>query len=202
MATPSRLDVLRGAERVGAQRGIDALSLATVAAECGTTTATVASFFHDETTLLDAVLERHQTPYERRWEEIFDTIETPRDALRLLVRTMVEKVDDEDGGAAYVSIASQMTTSPRFTLAGRPATTTPTALRLIGKLTSHTALPFELIPVRFDRFAMVLFGSVASWSRLGAARSTRELFVEELVDCLAYMGLAAPTDDVRRRLES
>jgi len=129
-----RLAVLRAAEAHCLQHGVDTLSLAAIAKAVGASGAEVSTLFHDEVALLDAVLERHQSPYERGWETILPTIDTPRAALHLLVSTLARVSKEEDGGAAYISIAAQMCSGTRFNLTGRPATTTPMALQLISKL--------------------------------------------------------------------
>lgn len=197
----SRLTVLRATESHCLDHGVDTLTLEAIAKAVSAQVGAVSALFHDETSLLDAVLERHQASYEREWEDVFPAIHTARDALRLLASTIARRVHDEDGGVAYVTIAAQMCTGARFTLTGRPATTTPAALRLIGKLTEHTKLPFELMPARFERFAVVLFSSVLAWYRHGAARAPEPLFVEDLVDCLEFVSLAPLSADANRALQ-
>jgi AcrR family transcriptional regulator len=190
---PSRLAILRAAEATCAARGVEALSLASVAEALDVSPAAVAAMFHDESALLDALVERHQSPYERRWEEILPDLTEPRDALRLLASTITSKVHDEDGGATYVSVVAQMCTSARFPLTARTATTTSTALKLMGKLTPSTLVPFGLIPIRFERVALVLFSSVVVWHRQGPGCLAEALFVEDLVDTLSYLTLGAPS---------
>jgi hypothetical protein len=196
----TRLAVLRAAETVCVTRGVDALLLSELATSLGEPRASLSQFFHDETTLLDALLERHQTPYEQGWEEQLATIDSARATLRLLVSTLTSVVQKEDGGAAYVAVAAQMCTSRRFPLTGRPATTTPVALKLMGKLVETTKVPFSLMALRFERFACILFSSVLTWQRHGAARVAAPLFIEDLVDTLEAVALAAPSADTQRAL--
>lgn len=199
MSNPlTRLAVLRAAESLCLERGVDALSLAALAIAMGEGRAAVSRFFHDETTLLDALLERHQTPYEQAWEERLEAIDSPRAALRLLASSIAAVVHVEDGGAAYVAVAAQMCTSARFPLTARPSTTTPAALKLMGKLTEKSEVPFSLMPLRFERFAAVLFSSVLSWYRHGAARVPDAVFVEDLVDTLEAIALAPPSPATQR----
>jgi AcrR family transcriptional regulator len=201
MSAPlTRLAVLRAAETSCLARGVDALALADVAASMGESRAAVSRLFHDETTLLDALLERHQTPYERGWEVQLETVDSPRATLRQLVSTIAAVVQDEDGGHAYVAVAAQMCSSARFPLTGRPATTTPVALKLMGKLIETTQVPFSLIPLRFERFASILFSSVLAWYRHGAARVPDEIFIEDLVDVLEAVALAAPSPSTLQAL--
>lgn len=202
MPGPTRIEVLRATERFCERSGVDALSLAAVARLMDVAPAQVAAIFHDETSLLDAVLERHQARYERAWEERLPSVETARAALHLLVSTIAARTRDDDGGPAYVAICAQMCTSPRFSLTGRPATTTPAALKLIGKLMPHSLVPFPLIPARFERFALVMFGSIIAWHRQGQSRMPEAVLVEELVDCLSFLGLTAPSDEVRGVLDA
>lgn len=197
---PARLDVLRATEAFCLTRGVDALSLAEIASALGETRPTVAALFHDETTLLDAILERHQIRYERAWDEALPAIDDARGALDLLVRSVTACVRDEDGGPAYIAITAQMCNSTRFPLTGRPATTTPSALKLMGKLTTFTAVPFTLFPLRFERFAAVLFSSVFSWYRHGPARIDEAIFIEDLIDTLEPMALAPPSPRTQRLL--
>jgi hypothetical protein len=185
----SKLSILRGAESFCLTHGVDGLSLAALARSIEADLKAVAAFFHDEMALLDAVLERHQSAYEAAWEEVFDTIQTPRDALHLLTSTIASLIEKEDGGPAYVAIAAQMSTSTRFALTARPATTSPAALRLIGTLMGGTKLSFEMVPIRFERFAVVLFSSVFSWYRQGAGRLSKDAFVHDLTDTLEYIAI-------------
>lgn len=189
----TRLDVLRAAEAFCVAHGVDALSLADLATAMDAPRASVSRLFHDETTLLDAVLERHQTRYERGWDDQLDALASPRAVVRLLVATIATVVQDADGGAAYVAVAAHMCTSRRFPLTGRPATTTPAALRLMGKLVETNAVPFTLMPLRFERFASILFSSVLAWHRHEAARADEEVFIEDLVDTLVAVALAPPS---------
>ena len=205
MSSPERnakLEVIRAAERYCFQRGVDALTLEAVAREAERPLGVVTGLFHDEGALLDAILERHQSPYERRWEEVLPAIDTPRGALSLLVSTIASLIHDEDGGPAYVAVAAQMCVSPRHRLTSRPATTTPTALKLMVKLIGSTRAPFELLSMRFDRFAAILFSSTFAWYLQGAARLSEQAFVEDLVDTLEFVALAEPTDATQRALRS
>ena len=198
---PSRVAILRATEAECAARGIEALSISAVAKSIAVSPGAIASLFHDESALLDALLERHQSAYERRWEEPLTNITEPRDALRLLASTITSKVHDEDGGAIYVSVVAQMCTSARFPLTARTATTTPTALKLMGKLTPSTQVPFALIPTRFERVALVLFSSVVVWHQHGAGRLAEELFVEDLVDPLSYLTLGTSSSATQALLD-
>lgn len=198
---PSKLAILRATEAFCLAHGVDALSLGSVARTIDASAAELSAVFHDEVELLDAVLERHQTPYETRWESIFHTIETPRAAMHLLVETLASQVEDADGGAAYIAICAQMCASARFTLTGRPATTTPTALKLIGKLNAHSKVPFVIAPTRFDRFAATLFTSIYAWHRHGSVRLPKDVFVEDLVDCLEFVSLGVPSAVAQRAID-
>lgn len=198
----NRLAILRAVELECQNKGVDALHVAAVAAQLGVPRGAVAQFFHDEMTLLDAVLERHQSEYERAWQDVLPTLEEPRDVLRLLASSIAKLIHKEDGGQAYVNIAAQMCTSTRFPLTTRPATTSAAALQLMGKLTRTTGVPFALMPIRFERMAAVLFASVSSWIRQGQGRIPDDLFVEDLVDTLAFISLAPPSPHTQRHLEN
>jgi len=200
-AAVNRLAILRIAESECLSKGVDALSLGDVAKSLGASRAEVAAFFHDEMTLLDAVLERHQTPYERTWGEALPPLEDPRDVLRLLVRSIAQLAYKEDGGHAYLTICAQMCTSRRFPLTTRPASTSPAALQLMGKLTKWTGVPFALMPVRFERMAVVLFSSVSAWVKQGQGRIPDDLFIEDLIDTLMFVSLSSPSESTQRLLD-
>jgi len=57
------------------------------------------------------------------------------------------------------------------------------------------------MPVRFERFATILFSSVLAWHRHGAARISDHAFVEDLVDCLEFVSLGPLSADAARALE-
>lgn len=108
---PTRLALLRATESFCLSNGVDALSLSALARSASVPLGAVTGYFPDEVALLDAVLDRHQAAYEQTWEGLLPSIESPRAALDLLVRTIARVVHDDDGGTAYVAIAAQMSTS-------------------------------------------------------------------------------------------
>ncbi len=188
-SSSARLAILRATESYCLESGVDALTLSAIASAIDEPVATITGLFHDEHALLDGVLDRHQSAYEKTWDGVLDTMISPRDVIRLLVRTLALQIEDQDGGPAYIVVASQMCTSSKFTLTGRPATTSPAALKLMGKLVTRTKLGFDVIPIRFERFAVVLFSSIAAWYRQGSSRLAMDHFIEDLVDTLEFVSM-------------
>ena len=109
----NRLRILRAAERLMADRGIDGVSLREINRTANQGNASALQYhFGDREGLLIAVLERHQVHTDPRRHEMLDAYEALGDGeLRMLasalVVPLVEKLDDPDGGRAYLQVACE-----------------------------------------------------------------------------------------------
>lgn len=106
------------AERLFAERGIDAVSLREINAAAGQRNSTALQYhFGDRAGLLKAVLAKHRPEIEARRHQLLDEYEArgplPRaDALRslaaALVRPAAAKLADPDGGRDYLRVMEQL----------------------------------------------------------------------------------------------
>ena len=111
----NRLRIVRAAERLMAERGIDGVSLREInrTAEQGNASA-IQYHFGGRDQLLMAVLDRHQAHTDPRRHQLLDEWEErgggADDVLGLaeaLVLPLVEKLSDPDGGRDYLQVASE-----------------------------------------------------------------------------------------------
>ncbi len=195
-STDTRLALLRAAEKLFSTRGVDAVSLREIAAVAGQGNHSAALYhFGDRRVLLNAVLERHSGPIQADWRVALGQMRAEgRDSLRelveLLVRPLVQKLDDPDGGTEYLLVVAELVTSRSFPIAEMPATTAPGILALMTSLARHTgASPAHLLPLRMMRVAAVLYCSIADYHRLVTAGHDipREDFVADLIAALVVL---------------
>lgn len=201
-AVDTRLALLRAAERLFAERGVDAVSLREVSAAAGqANNSAVAYHFGSREGLVDAILERHSAPIQARYDAQLEllarqgTVEL-RSVMEILVLPIVAKLDDPDGGREYLSLAAQLSVSPHLPLASRPVARTPAVLRLMGMTFPFGRVPQSLMPLRMERVANTLYASIASWQRIasgGATPTSREAFEQDLIDTLVVLIEAPPS---------
>lgn len=205
----TRLVLLKTAEKLFAERGVDAASLREISVEAGqANNSAVAYHFGSREGLIDAILERHSFPIQARYDAQLDLLERQqRVDLRALVETLVlpivAKLDDPDGGWEFLSISAQLSVSPRFPLVSRPVAQTASALRLIGAMLPFALMPPELLPFRFERVANIIYAATMSWHRMfiaGAAPVSRAAFESDLIDALTLLISHTPSNETTRAL--
>ncbi len=192
----TRLALLRAAERLFAERGVDSVSLREIAVAAGQRNHSAAVYhFKDKRGLVNAVLERHSDPIQAAWPVALEHLgaegrETLEEIVALLVRPLVRKLDDKDGGADYLIVVSQLVSSRTFPLTDLPATNAPGIMALTTALLRHIDnVPAPLMPLRMMRVASVLYGSIASYHRLVTLGFDipRDDFVNDLIASLVGM---------------
>jgi AcrR family transcriptional regulator len=197
----TRLALLRAAERLFAEHGVDGVSLRQIAREAGQKNHAAAEYhFGEKRELIEALLHRHSGPVDETFVPALDRLraegrETLEGIAAVLVEPMTAILDDPDGGPEYLLICAELVTHPTFTLTSLRAANGPGATEL-----SMRMLPFLgevdpiLLPLRMMRVAAVLFWSLASYQRLRTAGMVipRERFVDDLIMSLVAL-LAAPT---------
>ena len=192
----TRLALMRAAERLMAERGIDAVSLREVSAAAGQlNNSAVLYHFGSRDALIDAILERHSAPIHARWASQLDLIERMgsvelRALVEMLVIEVASKLDDEDGGFEYLSICGQLLLTPTGPLVERQVADTPTVQRLVAKMLPYYAVPATLLPMRFERLVSVLYTSLIGYrraERAGTLPVSRAVFTSELIDTLVAL---------------
>lgn len=113
-AVATRAKIVAAAERLFAERGLDGVSLAeiNVASEQRNRNA-VQYHFGNKQSLLRAIFEKHATVVQQHRRTILDGIQSSSsfsldDLVSALVLPVAEKLNDPDGGEAYVRINAQM----------------------------------------------------------------------------------------------
>lgn len=197
----TQIALLRAAEQLFAERGVDLVSLREIAEAAGQRNHSAAVYhFGDKRNLIEAMLKRHSGPIDDAFSPAIERLrqeghETLRELLALLVRPLVAKLDDEDGGAAYITICAELVSSRTHPITALHAANGPGSAILRERLVEHMAqVPPMLLPVRMMRTAAVLFGSIASYHRLCTAGLyvPRDLFSEDLVDSMEALFSATP----------
>ncbi|MFK7991340.1 MAG: TetR/AcrR family transcriptional regulator [Sandaracinaceae bacterium] len=154
----TRLALLRAAEHLFAEQGVEAVSLREVASRAGQkNVSAVDYYFGGRLELLECVLERHSSPMAERfsarveaWRELPDR--GPEPWVRLLVDTVAAKLDDDDGGHDYIRLCAQLTSSSSFPLTQTRSATAPGAMALSAQIATYAppsdgalgVLPFML----------------------------------------------------------
>lgn len=196
----TRLALLRAAERLFAERGVDAVSMREIAAAAGQANhSAVLYHFADKRELLNSLLERHSDPIQAAWTATLEHMTAEgRDSLEelvgLMVRPLVAKLDDPDGGADYLMIVADLVTSRSFPITTMPAVSAPGILALSAAMMRHIAeIPPMLLQLRMMRVANVLYGSIANYHALVKVGFDipRHEFTRDLIVSLAALMRAA-----------
>jgi AcrR family transcriptional regulator len=189
----TRLALMRAAEQLFAQQGVDRVSLREIAIAAGQRNVSAATYhFGSKRELIEALLERHSRPIQEGWVDALQQ-ETPErkltlhELVELLVRPIVAKIDDPDGGRCYLEICGELVASRSFPLIGMRVASTQGAAELALRVAQHgPKLPAMLTVLRATRMAALLYCSIGDFLRLTAngVEIPRDLFVADLVKTL------------------
>jgi AcrR family transcriptional regulator len=196
----TRLALMRAAEQLFSQQGVDRVSLREIAIAAGQRNVSAATYhFGSKRELIEAILERHSLPVQDSWAPALAQDPEHRlglhELLELLVRPMVAKIDDPDGGRCYLELSAELVASRSFPMMGMRVATTPGTQEMAKRIAEHGAEVAPMIRViRSTRLASVLFGSIGDYLRLinNGVEIPREQFVSDLVNALAGLARAEP----------
>ena len=202
--TPERL--INAAERLFAEHGIDGISLREINRVAGARNASALQYhFRDRDGLLRAVMAKHHGEVEARRHAMLDACEADgrpdvRTLAGALVRPLAAKLDDADGGPAYLQILADLVNRPRprfdAALFDDPRSSVARWRRLVGTLLEDDATRLH------RRFTAIRFAAVELARRARTAPHTDDrLFTSHLVDLVTGV-LVAPLSDETRRLAS
>jgi AcrR family transcriptional regulator len=211
-AETTRARIVSVAERLFAERGVDAVSLIEIGKAAGQRNRSAVQYhFLDKAGVLEAIRLKHAPPIEQRREQMLDALGANaqrdlRSLVEVLVRPVADEVRNPDGGAAYVKLNAALIGHPRFPLLSRRATLNPTADRLL-RLLSQAAptLPEPLIGPRMLLVTGLVFHGVADGASLAKARTRLrdeawELFVCHLIDSVVALFGAPVSRETRARI--
>jgi AcrR family transcriptional regulator len=204
-AVATRARLIAAAEKLFAERGIDAVSMNEVQRAAGQRNKSALQYhFGTKEQLLQAILDKHVPGIELRRHRWLDEIEASgryeiRELMKALVVPVFEKLDDPDGGRAYVAIQAQIIGSPstfeRWSTSIRTNRGVGRLMRMLDRVCPE--LP---PPVRRARYLLVtelLFHSISDFGRLSTLEpplfppSDRDLFLSNLVDVLSALAKTA-----------
>jgi len=202
--TDTRTALLRAAERLFSERGVDSVSMREIAAAAGQGNHSAALYhFADKRDLINSLLERHSDPIQNAWLVTLDHMaaegrETLRELVGLMVRSVVAKLDDPDGGTDYLLVVADLVTSRSYPITTMPAVSAPGILELTAAMMRHIhTIPPQFSQLRMMRVANVLYGSIANYHYLVSMgfSVSREGFIDDLIDSLVAViaaGLEEP----------
>jgi AcrR family transcriptional regulator len=203
-ADETRGQLIRAAERLFAERGVEAVSLREINRAADQRNATALQYhFEDRNGLLSAILEKHETAVDVSRQGLLDQIEknSASDLSQLaaaLVRPVAEKLSDRDGGRAYLRIVAQLINHH-----GRRvdpiALEEPVSLHRWRALVEPLMSPLAVDPLH-SRFTArrIMFIELARRAESPRRRDDR-LFESHLVDLVTAI-LGAPISNTTRSL--
>jgi AcrR family transcriptional regulator len=202
MTTRARL--VEAAERLFAERGIDAVSLREITRESGARNAIAVQYhFTDRAGVVAAIVAKHEPGIEAARHALLDGYENgPADELRplaaALVRPLAAKLSDPDGGPEYLRIQADLLSRPRPAVGDRWRTD-PTNSLFRWRALVDPFLAEESVRLH-RRFTAVLHTAVELGRRAASGpHADDRLFVSHLTDVVTAI-LGGPVSDETRGL--
>lgn len=186
----TRLALMRAAEQLFAQQGVDRVSLREIAIAAGQRNVSAATYhFGSKRELIEAILERHSLPIQDLWIPALETEQAPslQQLIELLVKPLVDKMDDPDGGRCYLELCAELVASRSFPLMGMRVAATPKAQEMTKRIALHgPEVPPMIRVIRSTRLAGMLYSSIGDYLRLTAngVDVPRQLFIADLASAL------------------
>lgn len=169
--------ILRAAEALFAERGLDAVSLREVAIQAGQkNTNAVQYHFGSKEGLVHAIWERHATGIEAHRAALLAQTDGDlalAEAVDMLVTPVLAKLDDPDSGREYLLIMSQLVSNPQQNILSMYKTLPePSSMVLIKRLdhyASHLGNADKKLRILF--VLGILFHGIADYIRLQQAHA-------------------------------
>lgn len=183
----SQLDIIRAAERLFAEKGVDGATLLEIAQAAGQKNRSAVHYhFENRRGLIEAILERHSGPVQESWIEPLAMLERenmitlPR-LIALIVSSLTKRAHDPDGGSLYINIARQLLVHPRIPLMETKMVHSAGALKMGEAITACITVPPEFAVLWPMRMAHMLFHSIGDFQTHGPPTLPREVFEKDLV---------------------
>ncbi|KAA0111092.1 helix-turn-helix domain-containing protein [Mycolicibacterium sp. P1-5] len=199
MAADTSANLVATAERLFAERGVDAVSLREIAREAGARNVMAVQYhFTDRAGVLAAIADKHLPVVDARRDALLDGIESEpsmRAMASALVRPLAAKLADPDGGPAFLRVHADLLNRPvpSFDLTGRSG-----SLQRWRALLEPTLDPVAI--TLHPRLGALVYAAVELGRRAATApHADDRLFTSHLVDTVTAM-LAAPLSEETRSL--
>jgi AcrR family transcriptional regulator len=204
-ADETRAQLIRTAERLFAERGVESVSLREINREADQRNATALQYhFDDRQGLVRAILAKHEPAIEASRHALLDKIEDDgqSDLPRLsfaLVMPAAEKLADGDGGRAYLRIVAQLINSPLARVDPLAVKDAANSLNRWRAMVEPEMSPLAVDPLH-RRFTArrIMFVELARRAESPRRRDDR-LFASHLVDLVTAI-LGAPISAQTRAL--
>jgi len=214
-AIATRARIVRAAESLLAERGIDAVSLAEINKRAGQRNRSAVQYhFGSKQGVVHAILDKHTPGIEIRRDEMLDAVETMREDRRLrplveaLVLPISKKLDDDDGGLAFVRLSAQLLGHRSYSLldlhAQRPNRAADRLQQMISR--ACPSLPASLWAPRWLLLLGLVFHGLADYAELASGRRSeealpsQEIFVANLIDSVVALLEVPASADTRSHI--
>lgn len=204
-ADDTRDRLVEAAEMLMAEHGVEAVSLREINRAAGAKNAVAVQYhFIDRAGIVQAIFAKHFPAIDARRHAMLDEYEASGASdIRLLaaalVRPLASKLEDRDGGLAYLQIYAELINVPRRGTGSELETARDSVQRwrmLVEPFIGSDAVALH------RRFAAIRFSAseLGRRARSGPHRDDR-LFVSDLIDLVAGMLSAAPSRETTRLMK-
>jgi len=197
MAADTAANLVTTAERLFAERGVDAVSLREIAREAGARNVMAVQYhFTDRAGVLAAIADRHLPMVDSRRDALLDAIDgepSMRTMAEALVRPLAAKLADPNGGPAFLRIHADLLNRPvpTFDFTGHSS-----SLQRWRQLLEPM---FDPVAVTLHpRLGALVYAAVELGRRAATApHADDRLFTSHLVDTVSAMLAARPSEETR-----
>jgi len=204
-AEETRAQIIQAAERLFAERGVDAVSLHEINREASQRNTTALQYhFTDRQGLIRSILTKHDVMVDESRNQLLDDME--KDGQRslyhfaeALVLPAAKKLADRDGGRAYLRIVAQLVNGYRPRVDPIEQITTSESLNRWRAMVEPEMSPLSVTPLH-SRFtaSRIMFVELARRAESPRRKDDR-LFASHLIDLVTAL-LGAPVSDRTRVL--
>jgi len=205
-APDTRTRILATAETLFAERGVDGVSLVEIGRAAGQRNRGAAQYhFRDKEGLIRAIFSRHAARIAQARHAMLDAVEaspssTLRDVMDALVLPVADRLDDPDGGRAFLLINAELLGHPTYDLVHERATAGVTGSdRLMRAALRRIDVPRAERASRQMLVTSLLVHGLADYVRAGDAAPPQRRFVSSLVDAVTRILEGPPSPAGRAR---
>jgi len=205
--------ILRTAEKLFAERGIDRVSIRQINLAAGQKNSSATQYhFDNKIGLLEALFDERMAPINERRLEMLGLLEKIgsdidlRRLVEVIVMPVAEELQSHGAGYYYIPIVAQVSGHPDYHAIARHRDRHATGLQQLLTLIRQQVgdIPQDVIMDRFGMALRQVFSEMADYQRLHATGKPFEetgmsLFVNGLIDAVTAQ-FAAPVSEATRRV--